>query len=221
MSKNIRIAQFGGVGGGGNGSPFAPGKSPIGSGGKNPGGYEVNSDWDENLTLEKMISKTHDDLDTSDRNFESRLTPQHKFYEENKAYILDPQERLREKFRAELHAFKKALEESADSINKNSVQYIKDNYKLSEQDLQTMEQRLHQRRQFDDTKKRQFKYEDAVPDQIKPERTHPVLSDAQLNRIATIVMRNRLTEENDEDVEQRNIYDIKRKRKQDNTENPR
>jgi hypothetical protein len=42
-SKNIRTAQFGGVGGGGNGSPFSPGKSPIGSGGKNPGGYEVNN----------------------------------------------------------------------------------------------------------------------------------------------------------------------------------
>jgi hypothetical protein len=62
-SKNIKTAQFGGVGGGGNGSPFSPGKSPIGSGGKNPGGYEVNSDWDENLTLEKMLTKTHEYMD--------------------------------------------------------------------------------------------------------------------------------------------------------------
>jgi len=209
-SKNIRTAQFGGVGGGGNGSPFSPGKSPIGSGGKNPGGYEVNSDWDENKTLEKMLSKTHDEMDLSDRNFESRLTPQHKYYEENKVYVLDPMERLKEKFRAELHAYKKSLEEHADSLEKNSVQYIKEHFQLTPQDLETMEQRLHQRRHFDDSKKREFKYEDKTPDQIKPERAHPVLSDTQMNRIATIVMRDKLTQENDEDVEQRNIFDKKR-----------
>lgn len=209
-SKNIKTAQFGGVGGGGNGSPFAPGKSPIGSGGKNPGGYEVNSNWDENMTLEKMIAKTHEDMDLSDRNFESRLTPQHKFFEENKAYVLTTEERLKEKFRAELHAYKKSLEEHANSLHKNSVNYIKEHFQLTEKDLQTMEQRLHERRHFDDSKKREFKYEDQVPEQIKPERVHPVLSDRQLNRIATIVMRNRLTEDNDEDVEERNIYDIKR-----------
>ena len=209
-SKNIKTAQFGGVGGGGNGSPFSPGKSPIGSGGKNPGGYEVNSDWDENLTLEKMLAKTHEDMDVSDRNMESRLTPQHKFFEENKAYVLTPQERLKEKFRAELHAYKKSLEEHADSLHKNSVKYIQEHFKLSDDDLQTMEQRLHKRRHFDDSKKRQFKYEDQVPDQIKPERSHPVLSDTQINRIATIVMRDKLTQENDEDVEQRNIFDVKR-----------
>jgi len=209
-SKNIKTAQFGGVGGGGNGSPFAPGKSPIGSGGKNPGGYEVNSDWDENKTLEKMLSKTHEDMDLSDRNFESRLTPQHQHFEENKVYVLDPMERLKEKFRAELHAYKKSLEEHADSLEKNSVKYIQEHYKLTDNDLQTMEQRLHQRRHFDDSKKREFKYEDKTPDQIKPERAHPVLSDTQMNRIATIVMRDKLTQENDEDVEQRNIYDKKR-----------
>ena len=209
-SKNIKTAQFGGVGGGGNGSPFSPGKSPIGSGGKNPGGYEVNSDWDENLTLEKMLSKTHEDMDVSDRNMESRLTPQHKFFEENKAYVLTREERLKEKFRAELHSYKKSLEEHADSLHKNSVKYIQDHYKLTDNDLQTMEQRLHQRRHFDDSKKREFKYEDQVPEQIKAERTHSILSDRQLNRIAIIVMRDKLTQENNEDVEQRNIFDIKR-----------
>ncbi len=206
-SKNIRTAQFGGVGGGGNGSPFAPGKSPIGSGGKNPGGYEVNSDWDENKTLEKMLSKVHEEMDLSDRNFESRLTPQHQHFEENKVYVLDPVERLKEKFRSELHAYKKSLEEHADSLHKNSVKYIQENFQLTPQDLETMEQRLHQRRHFDDSKKREFKYEDKTPDQIKAERAHPVLSDRQLNRIAVIVMRDKLTQENDEDEEQRNQFD--------------
>lgn len=206
-SKNIKTAQFGGVGGGGNGSPFAPGKSPIGSGGKNPGGYEVNSNWDENMTLEKMISKTHLDFDNSDKNLEARITPQHKYFEENKAYLLTPEERLKEKSRSQLHAYKKSLEEHANSIYKNSVKYIQEHYQLTDKDLQTMEQRLHERRHFDDSKKREFKYEDQVPEQIKPERTHPVLSDRQLNRIAIIVMRDKLTEENDSDVEERNQFD--------------
>jgi hypothetical protein len=129
---------------------------------------------------------------------------------ENKAYVLTREERLKEKFRAELHSYKKSLEEHADNLHKNSVKYIQEHNKLTEDDLQTMEQRLHQRRHFDDSKKRQFKYEDQVPDQIKPERSHSILSDTQLNRIATIVMRDKLTQENDEDVEERNVFDIKR-----------
>jgi len=32
MSNNIKTAQFGGVGGGGQASPFTPGKKPMGVG---------------------------------------------------------------------------------------------------------------------------------------------------------------------------------------------
>jgi hypothetical protein len=210
MFKNIKTAQFGGVGGGGSGSPFAPGKSPIGTGGKNSGGLEINVSWDEDMNFEKLLSKIHEDQDDSDRNFESRLTKFHKNFEENKSYYLTPQERLREKFRRELRNFKRSLEEQAKNINKNSVQYIKENFKSKEEHVVPIEVSLAKRRKFPDNKKREFDYEDKVPDQIKPERTHPVLSDNHLNRIAKIVMRNKLTEEEDQDVEERNQFDIAR-----------
>lgn len=204
-SKNIKTAQFGGVGGGGNGAPFAPGKSPIGSGGKNPGGGDINVNWDENDTLNKLIEKTHIDQDTSDRNIEARITPFHSNFEENKVYILDPTQRLKEQNRAKLHNLKQSLENYA---NKANQKYTTDPPK--KEHARTMEESLFEKRHFDDTQKRNFDYEDKVPDQIKPTRIHPVLSDTQLNRIAIIVMRDKLTEENDPDVEQRNIFDKKR-----------
>ncbi len=52
MSNNIRTAQFGGVGGGGNGSPFQPGGSPIGRGGSNRGGHEINLYVDEDASFD-------------------------------------------------------------------------------------------------------------------------------------------------------------------------
>ena len=211
MSKNIRTAQFGGVGGGGSGSPFTPGKSPIGTGGKNTGGYQINMSWDEENNMEKMLSRTHDELDNSDRNIESRHSFMHSNYEELKNYALTPEERRREKLRANLHAYKERLEQEANNLNKNSVQYIKDHFQTPRKHSITLEERLKERRKFkDDPKENKFEFEDEVPPQIQPTRTHPVLSDRQMNRIALIVMRDKLTKEEDPDVEERNIYDVKR-----------
>ena len=208
MSSNIRTAQFGGVGGGGSGSPFSPGKSPIGTGGKNSGGWEINVAWDEDNNFEKLLSKTHQDIDNSDRNFESRLMSQHKHVEDLKNYLLTPEERQREKLRRNLRKYKAALEDEANKINKDSVKYIKDNFHPKEEHMQSMEANLAKRRHFDDSKKRVLKYEDEVPDQIKPERIHPVFSDNHLNRIAQISSRNRLTDEEPPGTEERNPYDI-------------
>lgn len=210
MSENIRTAQFGGVGGGGSGSPFTPGKSPIGSGGRNSGGHDINVSWDEDQTLEKLLGRARVEPDESDRNMESRLTPMHSNFEENKNYILDPQERLRERFRRELHNYKKSLEEHASNIHKNSVQYIKEHFLPKEEHVTTLENSLSKRRHFDDSKKRTHKYENEVPEQAKAERIHPILSDSHLNRIAKIVMRDKITEEEDPDVEERNRFDIAR-----------
>jgi len=201
-----RVAQFGGVGGGGSGSPFTPGKSPIGRGGSNTGGYEINVNWDENNTLEKLIGRTRIDLDTSDRNFESRLMPQHKHVEENKNYVLTPEERIKEKFRAQLHAYNEFLKEQAENLEKNSVEYIKKNYQPKEEHISTIEQNLDKRRLLGD-KPYVHQYMDNLPELIKPERTHPVLSNTQMERIAIIVMRDKLEPENDPDVEERNPID--------------
>lgn len=211
MAKNIRTAQFGGVGGGGSGSPYAPGKSPIGAGGYNNGGNGINVNWDEEQTLETMLSRTHEPMDESDRNIETRLTPQHNHVEEDlRGYYLTAPERLREKQRRELHNYKKYLEDAAKRMNSNSVQYIKEHFQPKEEHVTTLENNLSKRRHFDDSKKITNKYEDEVPEQIKPERIHPVLSDFHLNRIAKIVMRDKLTEENDADVEERNVFDLAR-----------
>lgn len=208
MSKNIRIAQFGGIGGGGSGSPYAPGKSPIGAGGYNNGGNGINVNWDEEQTLEKMLTRLHEPMDESERNFETRLTQDHKHVEEDlRGYLLTPEERLREKQRRELHNYKTYMEEAAKRINNNSVSYINEHYQPKEEHVTTLENSLSKRRHFDDSKIVRHKYEDQTPDQEKPSRIHPVLSDSNLNRIAKIVMRNKLTEENDADVEERNIFD--------------
>ena len=209
MSSNIRTAQFGGVGGGGSGSPFSPGKSPIGTGGRNSGGYQINMSWDEENNMEKMLSRTHDEIDMSDRNIESRHSFMHSNPEELKNYVLTPEERRREKFRAKLHQYKEQLEEEAKHIDKNSVQYIKEHFPTKPEHAITLEERLKERRKMkDDPKLNKYEFEDKLPDLIKPTRSHPILSDRQMNRIALIVMRDKITHEEDE--EERNVYDVKR-----------
>jgi len=172
-SKNIKTAQFGGVGGGYQGSPFSPGASPLGRGG-NPGtANDINVPWKDDKTLESMLSRIHMDQDVSDRNIETRLTPQHQYSEETKNYILDPNERLRAKFRAELHKYKKSLEEHADSLEKNSVEYINKYFQPKTEHITTMEEQLKKRRLYnDDPKKNYFQYEDDIPELIQPTRIH-------------------------------------------------
>ncbi len=199
--KNIKTSQFGGIGGGGSGSPFSPGRSPIGRGGNNSGGYEINVQWADDKTLEKLISRTHIDQDLSDKNIESRLTPQHQYAEEVKNYLLTPAERLREKFRAELHAYKKSLEEHADSLHKNSVEYIKEHYKPKAEHITTLEDQLKARRKYnDEPKKNFFQYEDELPELIQPERIHPVLSNSVMKKVIAdypIKRRNEITEDSE------------------------
>lgn len=198
MSKNIKTAQFGGIGGGYSGSPYQPGGSPLGRGGSKGIAYDVNSIWGDENTLEKLISKTHPDADCSDRNMEARLTPQHDYKEENKNYYLDPKERLRARFREELHKHKQLLEDHAKSLQENSVEFIKNNYAPKEEHMMTMEQQLKQRRMYSDNPKQNyFKYEDDIPELIQPERTHPVFSnnDKRIKKADIISRPGQITDE--------------------------
>lgn len=186
-SNNIKTAQFGGVGGGGSGSPFAPGKSPIGRGGTNRGGGELNIYIDEDDNFEKILLRTHQDLqanNVNDDNMEKQLSPMHKYTDGELNYVLDSNQRLKLKFRMQLQTYKKSLEEHADSIYKNSPKYIKEHFHDKPEHITTLEEQLKARRQFDDTKKRSHKYEDEVPEQIKPERYHPVISSSKFTKIA-------------------------------------
>jgi hypothetical protein len=204
MSENIRLAQFGGVGGGGQGSPFSPGGSPIGRGGRNRGGQEINLYVDEDANFDKLLRKTHQDFDGRDNNIESRLSPQHKHYEESIPYVLTPEERMRAKLRAQLHNYKKSLENAANDLHKNSPKYIRENYTPKKEHLMTMEQALEDRHKY----KKDFKYpRETYQDPDKPSRLHYAISERDINRLAEdyqIRRRNRLTEEYAED---RNEFD--------------
>jgi hypothetical protein len=204
MSNNIRTAQFGGVGGGGNGSAFQPGGSPIGRGGSNRGGHEINLYVDEDASFDKLLRRTHNEPDNRDVNIESRLTPQHKNYEDLIPYELTPEERMRAKFRAQLHNYKKSLENAANSLMKNSPAYIKENYHPKTEHMMTMEQSLEDRHKYN----KDFKYpREEYKDPDKASRIHFAISDREINRIAedyAISRRNRMTDEYPED---RNQFD--------------
>ncbi len=204
MSNNIRTAQFGGVGGGGNGSPFQPGGSPIGRGGSNRGGHEINLYVDEDASFDKLLRRTHIEPDNRDVNIESRLTPQHKNYEDLIPYELTPEERMRAKFRAQLHNYKKSLENAASDLMKNSPAYIKEHYHPKAEHMMTMEQALEDRHKYN----KDYKYpREEYKDPDKPERLHFAISDQAINRIAedyAVKRRNRITEEYPED---RNDFD--------------
>jgi len=206
MSNNIRIAQFGGVGGGGNGNAFQPGGSPIGRGGSNRGGHEINIYVDEDASFDKLLRRTHIEPDNRDVNIESRLTPQHKNYEDLIPYELTPEERMRAKFKAQLHNYKNSLENAANSLLKNSPAYIKEHYHPKPEHMMTMEQALEDRHKY----KKDFKYpREEYQDPDKPSRLHFAISDQNINRIAedyAVRRRNRIT---DEYPENRNEFDEK------------
>lgn len=205
MSDNIRLAQFGGVGGGGQVSPFSPGGSPIGRGGKNRGGHEINLYVDEDANFDKLLRRTHQDFDGRDVNIESRLTPQHRNYEESIPYLLTPEERMRAKLRAQLHNYKQSLENAANDLHKNSPKYIRENFKAKPEHLMTMEQALEDRHKY----KKDFEYpREKYQDPDKPSRLHYAISDNEMNRLAAeyqVMRRNRMTEEY---AEPRNRYDV-------------
>jgi hypothetical protein len=151
-----------------------------------------------------LLRRTHIEPDTRDVNIESRLTPQHKNYEELIPYELTPEERLRAKFRAQLHNYKKSLENAASDLMKNSPAYIRDHYQPKKEHMMTMEQSLEDRHKYNTD----FKYpREEYKDPDKPERLHFAISDKSINRIAEdyeIARRNRMTKEY---PEERNEFD--------------
>jgi len=189
MSKNVRTAQFGGVGGGGTPSPFTPGSKPMGVGKSQGQNSAVNMYINEDDNFEKILSRTHQDNEYNDDNIETKLTMFHKQNVEMGFinYELTPLERLQAKYRSILHNYKLNLEKEADSLLKNSPAYIKENLKTDKKHLQTIEQSLEARHKYNtDTKYPREEYQD--PDQ--PSRSHFALTEEQLIRIAFQVANN-------------------------------
>lgn len=171
MEKSIKTAQYGGVGGGGSQSPWSPGGSPIGRGGYNPGGWDINA-YIEDISFEHFLSRTHNPVDESeDRNLENRLELFHRFSEDNEIpFELTPRERYKKKVKEELDKHKKFLEDSNNRVNNNSVKFIKDHYKPQNEHVTSIEQLLSTKRKYEDGFK--SKLEDNIPDLILPERVH-------------------------------------------------
>jgi len=182
-SNNTRIAQFGGVGGGYNGSSFAPGKSPIGRGGNNPGGWEINNLPDETRTTNKMLEQLHFEPNLVD-SIEKQLTAFHNDAESEKNYVsvLTPEERQREEFRKKLHDYKQSLLEEANTLRMNSPAYIKEHFKPKPEHLRTIQESLEERHQY--KKDQKFEREDESPAQDPPTRYHIALNENQIARIA-------------------------------------
>ena len=175
QNKNIRTAAgFGGVGGAGSGA-WAPGGSPIAKGGQTPGNF---NQFVDDSSFEAILSRIHLNIpDDPERNIEARLVPQHQDKEYgalNNLDILDVDERNAYKLRTKLRAHKHMLETAATQMKANPHHQKNQN--------STMEESLAARRKYKDGQK--FDYEDDVPAQIKPERTHPVLSKSKNERLA-------------------------------------
>ena len=159
---------------------------------------------DEDASFDSLLRRTHIEPDNRDVNLESRLTPQHKNYEDLIPYELTPEERMRAKFRAQLHNYKKSLENAASDLIKNSPAYIKEHYRPKDEHMMTMEQSLENRHKYN----KDFKYpREEYKDPDKASRMHFAISDREINRIAedyAISRRNRMTDEYPED---RNQFD--------------
>ncbi len=186
-SKNIKTAQFGGVGGGGSGSPFAPGGSPIGNKGKNSGSWDINIYIDEDASFDKILSRTHIDknYDSTD-NIEKRLTPQHRDSELELNYVLTAHERRQKRIWDSFFTFQESMREHANDLKNKSkdISYTKDSH------LMTREESLKSRRNHNDLSLQVHERENVSPPTIKPERTHPVLSEKELNRVAQYLNNN-------------------------------
>jgi hypothetical protein len=206
-SDNIKTASFGGVGGAYNGSSFSPGKSPIGQGGSNPGGNQVNYALDNDKGIDWYFNALHFEPNLVD-NIEKLLTPQHTDVDSEKNYvsILSPEEREREKFRSKLRAYKSSLEQEANSLRKNSPAYIREHF--YNDDLRTLEQRLEDRHEY--KKGQKFEFEDKIPPQEPASRYHIAITDNQIIRIAQDIT-NRRTEITDRypgEVDQYSKYQL-------------
>jgi len=170
--KNIRLAYYGGVGGSGSGA-WSPGSSPIGRGGSNPGGWDINpvvADKSFDAHLETVRSFT---FEVNDKNIEKRMEHFHQYNETDSIpYNLTPEERRRLKLRETIRKKNEYLEEAANRIDTNSVNFINENFGPKDEHITSLEELLSTRRKYEDGKIVRHKYEDAVPDTIKPERIH-------------------------------------------------
>lgn len=206
MEKSIKIAQFGGIGGGGTASPYSPGGSPIGKGGYNPGGWDINA-FIEDISFEHFLARTHNPVDPSEeRNIEVRLEIFHRFSEDDTIpFELTPRERYKKKVKEEIEKHEKFLQDAGNRLRNNSVKFIKEHYKPKNEHVVGIEELLSSKRKYEDGFKSNLI--DNIPDLIKPERIHWAIRD--LDKIVAaypIKRRDRVTVDDSEEQSEFETY---------------
>lgn len=208
MDKSIKIAQYGGVGGGGTSSPYSPGGSPIGKGGYNPGGWDINA-LIEDISFEHFLARTHNPVDPSeDRNIENRLEIFHRFSEDDTIpFELTPRERYKKKVKEEIEKHEKFLQDAGNRLRNNSVKFIKEHYQPKNEHIVGIEELLSSKRKYEDG----FKSDliDNIPDLIKPERIHWAIRD--LDKIVEAYPINRRDRVTLDDSEEQSEFETYRK----------
>jgi len=167
-NKLVRTAQFGG-----NRSKrtrHGPGSSPIFNGLKRPN-QGINSKYE--TSIDNIISRTHNPAPIDpERNMEKRLEIFHTQAEEDSIpYKLDPKERHRLKIRKEIRRREKFYEDAAKRIDTNTVEYIKNNIGVPENQTTSIEEQLASKRKYEESKPSPIS-QDVSPTQISPERRH-------------------------------------------------
>lgn len=169
-NNSIRLAQFGGN----MAKPtmHGPGSSPVFKG-LNRSNQGINSKYE--TSIDHIISRTHNPAPLDpERNLEKRLEIFHTQAEEDMIpYKLKPKERVRLQIRKQIRRREKFYEDAAKRIDTNTVEYIKDHFAPSENQITSIEEQLSSKRKYEDNKPSSIS-EDESPEQIRPERRHSI-----------------------------------------------
>ena len=167
----VRVAQFGGIGGGPAG--WAPGSSPMGRHrGTSNGAGRLYSGAGTAKDMQSVLQRTYNPPDPDPtRNWEKRLEPFHQHDEENQIpYHLSLQERHRLRVRKQIRLRQEYLADCAKSMEENSVPFIRENFHPKPQQVITLEEALDSKRRLKDDDRSPL--EDDVPPQEPAQRRH-------------------------------------------------
>lgn len=166
----LRVAQYGGRGGGGG--MYGPGGTPQQGGGGTAGGLgRAWNDFNTDANFEARLESVHKPAAIDpERNIEKRLECQHVLAEEDQInYELSFAERMKLKRRQQIHRREKFLEDAAKRIDENSPSYIREKFHDKKHTLTPFEQTLESRRLQPD-----YSALEELQPQIKPTRRHTV-----------------------------------------------
>lgn len=158
-----------------------PGSSPLfkGLSNKNRG---TNTRFE--TSIDTIISRTHRPVPIDpERNVEKRLEQFHVHSEDDAIpYELDIKERARLKIKKEIRRREKFYEDAANRVEENSVQFIKENFHPSKEQVTTLEELLSSRRKYEKIKEKSIT-EDEASEQIQPGRRHTVARNTAITTV--------------------------------------